>query len=75
MSEFYLRERMMQLRVEEEHRQAELRRLQQEGVADHTSWLARQRYRALGWLGRLLVSSGQRLLQCLSPSPQSAEPA
>lgn len=75
MSDFRLTECMMQLRVEEAHRQAELRRLQKTARADRTSWLARQRYRALRGLGSFLVSSGRHLLQSISPSPPSAEAA
>lgn len=73
MTGFYLNERIMQLRVEEEHRQAGFRRLQKEIGADRAGWLARQRTRTLSRLGRFLVSSGQRLLQPISPPPPSAE--
>jgi len=69
MTDFYLNERVMQLNVEEEHRQAALRRLQEESGAGRTEWLARQRCRALSWLGCCLVSSGQRLLQSVPPPP------
>jgi hypothetical protein len=69
MTDFYLNERVMQLRVEEEHRQAELRRLEKASGAGRTKWLVRQRCRALSWLGCFLVSSGQRLLQSVPPSP------
>ena len=73
MSEFYLNERLMQQRVAEEHRQAELRRLQEEVGTGRTSWLVRQRYRILCWLGRILVSSGRQLLQSTSQPPPAAE--
>jgi hypothetical protein len=73
MSEFWLGERMMQLNVAEEHRQAELRRLQKETGAGRTSWLARQRYRTPSWLGCFLISSGLQLLQSISPLHPSAE--
>jgi hypothetical protein len=73
MYSFYLNERMMEIQVEEAHRQAELRRLQKLAGTGRTSWLARQRYRALSWLGCCLVSSGQRLLQSIAPPSPSAE--
>ena len=71
MTDFYLNERVMQLSVEEEHRQAASRRLQKEIGAGRTNWLARQRNRGLNWLGCCLVSSGQRLLQSVSPPPSA----
>jgi hypothetical protein len=73
MSEFYLNERMMELKVAEEHRQAGLRRLQKEIGADRTSWLARQRYWILSWLGCFLVSSGLQMLQTISPQSLGAD--
>lgn len=73
MNDFYLNERMMQQRVAEEHRQAELRRLPKEIRAGRTNWLAQQRYRTLSWLGRFLISSGQQLLQSISQPPPGAE--
>ena len=75
MTDFYLNERVMQLTVEEEHRQAELRRLQKESGAGRSKWLVRQRNRALSRLGCILASSGQRLLQSVAPPPRSAEGA
>jgi len=74
MDSFYLYERMMQSRVEEEHRQAELRRLQKSVGTGRTSWLVQQRNRALSRLGRLLTLSGQRLILSTAP-PRSAEGA
>jgi hypothetical protein len=73
MIEFYLYERIMQLNVEEAHRQARFRRLQREVGAGRTSWLEGQRWRALNRLGRLLVSSGQQLLQLVAPVPPRAQ--
>lgn len=69
MSEFYLNERMMELSVEEAHREAEVRRLQEECRKGRKSWLARQRARVQNRLGHLLVSSGQKLLQGVSLLP------
>jgi hypothetical protein len=66
-SNFYLTERMVALRVEEEHRQAEARRLLAEARAGRTGWLSRQCCRALCQLGRFLVSLGQRFLQDVAP--------
>jgi hypothetical protein len=73
MTDFYLNERIMEHRVAEEHRQAELRRQKKEVVAGRTNWLARQRYRLLNWLGSGLVSLGQKLLQAISQSARSTE--
>jgi len=70
MTDFYLNERMMEHRVAEEHRRAELRLLKKEARSGRMNWLAQQRYRIVNWLGCCLVSSGQRLLQFISyPSP------
>jgi hypothetical protein len=66
--ECYLNERVMRLNVEEAHRQARFRRLQREVGAGRTSWLEGQRRRALDRLGRVLVSSGQRLLKLVTPA-------
>ena len=68
MTDFYLNERVMELTVAEEHRQAELRRLKKEVQAGRMNWLAQQRYRIVSWLGCCLVSSGQKLLQSISQS-------
>ena len=66
MTDFYLNERIMEHRVAEAHRQAELRRVQKESGAGYAGWLAQRRYRILNWLGSCLVSSGQRLIQSVS---------
>lgn len=73
MTDFYLNERMMEHRVAEEHRQAELRRLKKEARADRMNWLAQRRYRIVSWLGCCLVSSGQRLLQSISQTAPGGE--
>ena len=73
MTDFYLNERIMEHRVAEEHREAELRRLKKEARADRMNWLAQQRYRIVNWLGCCLVSSGQKLLQSISQSAPGAE--
>jgi hypothetical protein len=66
MTDFYLNERIMEHRVAEAHRQAELERQKKEFAAAHPNWLVRQRNRVLSWLGCCLVSSGQQLLQSTS---------
>jgi hypothetical protein len=66
MTEFYLNERIMEHRVAEAHRQAELERQKKEFAAAHPNWLVRQRNRLFSWLGCSLVSSGQKLLQVTS---------
>jgi hypothetical protein len=76
MSSHYLYERMMQQRVEEEHRQAASRRLQKLVRKGRRNWLARQRCRVLSWLGDALVQCGRKLLRLISqsaPSVQGAE--
>jgi len=73
VTDFYLNERMMEHRVAEEHRQAELRRQKKEVVAGRTNWLSQQRYRLLNWLGSGLVSLGQKLLQPVSKPAPGAE--
>ena len=66
MTDFYLNERIMEHRVADEHRQAELRRLKKESRAGRMTSLAQQRYRIVNWLGSGLVSSGQKLLQSIA---------
>jgi hypothetical protein len=73
MTDFYLNERLMQLNVAEEHRQAELRRLREETRAGRINWLAQQRNRTLSWLGCVLIASGQQLLRSISQPPPGAE--
>jgi hypothetical protein len=72
MSDFYLNERLMQLRVEDEHRQAECRRLRRALGSDGRGWLGRRRTRALRRLGGLLVSLGRHLLR--PPRPRLPAP-
>ena len=62
-TDFHLEERLMELRVQEEQRLAELRRLQREARQAHPGWLSRQRCWLLCQLGRFFVSLGTRLLQ------------
>jgi hypothetical protein len=59
----------MDLRVQEERRQAELRRLQREARKAHPGWLSRQRCRLQCQLGNLFVSLGVRLLRAALPQP------
>ncbi len=61
--DLYVVERMAALRIEEEHRQAEARRLQKQARMAHQGWLFRQRCWILSQLGRLFVSLGERMLQ------------
>ena len=68
----YSAERLMDLRVREERRQAELRRLQREAQQAHEGWLSRQRCWVLCQVGRFLVSLGVRLLQAGLAQPQPA---
>jgi len=69
-SDYFLEERLMDLRVQEERRQAGLRRLQREARKAHPRWLSRQRCSLLSQLGSLLVSLGVRLLHVGLPQPR-----
>jgi hypothetical protein len=71
-SDYYLEERLMDLRVQEEWRQAELRRLQREARRAHPGWLSRQSCWLLCQLGNLFVSLGVRLLHAGLPQPRPA---
>jgi hypothetical protein len=75
MSDFYLNERLMRLRVEEEHRQADFRRLPKALGSRDRGWLGRRRARALRRLGGLLVSLGRHLLRSIPPQTPHAEGA
>ena len=68
-TDFYLEERLMELRVQEEQRQAELRRLQREARGARPGWLSRPRCWLLCQVGSLFVSLGMRLLQAGLPEP------
>ena len=68
-TDHHLEERLMQLRVQEEHHQAELCALQREARIANPRWLDRQRCWLLCQLGRRLVSSGTRLLEAGLPDP------
>lgn len=70
-TDYHLGERLMQLRVQEEQHQAELRGLQREAAKAQPSWLSRQRCRFLCQVGNLLVSLGVRLLRAGLPQPRS----
>jgi hypothetical protein len=56
--DFPFGERLMQLRVEEEQRQAEMSRLRHEAGHVQQGWLSRQRCSLLCRLGRLFGSLG-----------------
>ncbi|MGD9405254.1 MAG: hypothetical protein PVH95_08910, partial [Anaerolineae bacterium] len=73
MTDFYLNERIMEHRVAEAHRQAELERQKKEATAGRENWLSQQRYQLVSWLGCRLMSSGRRLLQSISQSAPGAE--
>jgi len=62
-SDYHLEERLMDLRVQEEQRQAELRRLQREARRAHQGWLSRR-------IGSLFVALGARLLHAGLPQPR-----
>ena len=68
MDGFYLNDRIMQLTVEEEHRQAEARRQQKEIGKIQTGWLSRQWRQALSRVACFIISTSQKLL----PSVQSS---
>lgn len=71
-SDYHLEERLMDLRVQGERRQAELRRLQREARKAHPGWLSRQSCWLLCQLGNFLVSLGVRLLHAGLPQPRPA---
>lgn len=60
-TDFDFNERLMYQRVEEELRQAELRRLDREAGVTGQGWLRERTFGVLDQLGSLLVSMGQRL--------------
>jgi hypothetical protein len=62
-TDFNFTERLMYQRVDEELRQAELRRLAREAGAADQGWLRERTSMVLDQLGSLLVSMGQRLKQ------------
>ncbi len=68
----YLAERLMDLHVQEEQRQAELRRLQREARRTHQGQQSRRSCWLLCQLGSLLVSLGVRLLHAGLPQPRPA---
>jgi hypothetical protein len=59
----------MDLRVQEERQQAELRGLQREAAKAQPGWLSRQCCRFLCQVGNLFVSLGVRLLRAALPQP------
>jgi hypothetical protein len=71
-SDYHLAERLMDLRVHEEWRQAELRRLQREVRRAHQGQLAHQSCWPLCQLGSLIVSLWVRLLHASLPQPRPA---
>ena len=62
MTDFCPNERVMQLRVEEEQRQAKSRRLKELVRRGRKRWLAQQRKRALSRLGCVLISAGSGIV-------------
>jgi len=71
-SDCYLEERLMDLRVQEEWRQAELRRLQRVARRAHPGWLSRRSCWLVCQLGRLFASLGVQLLHTDLPQPRPA---
>jgi hypothetical protein len=71
-TDYQFGERLMDLRVQEEQRQAEVRRLQRGARKAHQGWLYRQWCWLLCQLGSLLVSLGVRLLHAGLPLPLPA---
>ncbi len=71
-SDYHLAERLMDLRVHEEWRQAELRRIQREARRAHQGRLAHQSCWSLCQLGSLIVSLWVRLRHAGLPQLRSA---
>jgi hypothetical protein len=61
-TDYDLAERLMDLHVQEEHEQAELRRLEREARKACPSWVSQQRGRFLCQLDSLVASLVRRLL-------------
>jgi hypothetical protein len=68
-TDYHFAERLMDLRVQEERQQAELRDLQREALKAHPGWLSRKRCWLQCQLGNLFVSLGVRLLRASLPQP------
>ena len=66
-TDFDLEERLMHLRVQEEHDEAKLRRLAHEERKACPSWVSEQCGRLLCNVGGLLESRGRRLLDAGLP--------
>jgi hypothetical protein len=71
-SDYHLADRLMDLRVHEEWRQAELRRLQREVQRAHQGRLAHQSCWPLCELASLIASLWVRLRHAGLPQPRSA---
>jgi len=71
-SDYHLAERLMDLRVHEEWRQAERRRLQREARRADQGQLSRQTCWPLCQLGSLIVSLWVRLRHAGLPQPRPA---
>jgi hypothetical protein len=71
-TDYHFGDRLMDLRVQEERHQAELRRLQCEARRAHPGWLSRHCCWLLCQLGSLFVSLGVRLLHAGLPQPRPA---
>ena len=67
MSDYFLTERLMDQRVQEEQHLAELRCLAREARRAQPNWVSRQRCWLLCQLGRLLISLGRHLLEASLP--------
>ena len=68
-TDYHFGEMLMQLRVQEEQHQAELRGLQRDAAKAQPSWLSRLCCRFLRQVGNLLVSLGVRFLRAGLPQP------
>jgi len=66
--DFVFGDRMMERRVQEEHRQAGVRRLAREARPDRTDWLSRHWALALYRLGNVLERFGLWLQQSAQPT-------
>ena len=66
--DFVFGDRQMEMRVQEEHRQADIRRMAREARPDRKDWLSQRRTLVLYRLGNVLERFGLWLQQSAQPT-------